>query len=325
MKAIVCPALGQDLIVKNDCDNPVLSHGQVRIRIAAAGVNFADTLMIGGTYQEPLTPPFIPGLELSGKIIETGPGVTRARVGDSVIAVVVGGAWAEEIVTDQANVFVLPPHLDLIEAAGFPIVYGTSLGALARAQLKAGETLVVLGASGGVGLTAVEIGSQWGATVIACASSPEKLAIAAQYGATHTLDSTAPDLRGRIKALTGGKGADVAYDPVGGLLFEEALRSMQAGGRMLVIGFASGKVPPVPANILLVKNITVIGYNWGGYKKIDRAAFIQSVEDSIALWASGRLKPHVSNILPLDQAPQALELLKNRTATGKVVLQVAEL
>ncbi len=321
MRAISCPALGQDLIV-TEVERQPLGPGQVRIKIAAAGVNFADTLMIVGTYQEPLTPPFVPGLELSGHVIETAPGVTRTKVGDRVIAVVVGGAWAEETVTDEANVFPLPDHLDLIQAAGFPIVYGTSLGALAKAELKAGESLVVLGASGGVGLTAVEIGSQWGAEVIACASSPEKLAVAKDYGAKHLLDSTLPDLRGRIKALTEGKGAHVSYDPVGGLLFEESLRSMRAGGRMLVIGFASGKVPPIPANILLVKNITVIGYNWGGYKKIDRAAFIRSVEDSIALWAEGRLKPHVSNVLDLDQAPQALDLLRTRAATGKVVLKI---
>lgn len=321
MRAISCPALGQDLIV-TEADPQPLGPGQVRIKVAAAGVNFADTLMIAGTYQEPLAPPFIPGLELSGHVTEVGSGVTRAKTGDRVIAVVVGGAWAEETVTDEANVFPLPDHLDLTLAAGFPIVYGTSLGALAQAGLKAGETLVVLGAGGGVGLTAVEVGSQWGAEVIACASSPEKLAVAQDYGAKHLLDSTLPDLRGRIKALTGGRGAHVSYDPVGGLLFEESLRSMRAGGRMLVIGFASGKVPPIPANILLVKNITVIGYNWGGYKKIDRAAFIRSVEDSIGLWAEGRLKPHVSNILDLDLAPQALDLLKTRAATGKVVLKV---
>lgn len=323
MRAVSCPGLGQELIVI-DGERPALGAGQVRIKIAAAGVNFADTLMIGGTYQEQLTPPFVPGLELSGHVTEIAPGVTRVRVGDRVIAVVVGGAWAEETVTDEVNVFPLPGHLDLIEAAGFPIVYGTSLGALAKAGLQAGESLVVLGASGGVGLTAVEIGSQWGAEVIACASSPEKLAVAARYGATHLLDSTLPDLRGRIKALTGGRGAHVSYDPVGGLLFEESLRSMRSGGRMLVIGFASGKVPPIPANILLVKNITVIGYNWGGYKKIDRPAFIRSVEDSIALWAEGRLKPHVSNVLDLDQASLALDLLKTRAATGKVVLRVGD-
>ena len=320
---MVCPLLGQNPVIESR-DPPVLTLGHVRIRVAAAGLNFADSLLIAGHYQEKLTAPFIPGFELSGIVTEVAADVSTCKPGHRVLASVVGGAWAEEVVVPWKDVHVLPPHLDLIQAAGFPVAYGTSHLALVKAQLRAGETLVVHGAGSGVGLTAVEIGASLGATVIACAGSAEKLEIALAHGAAHGLDSRAENLRERIKALTDGMGADVAYDPVGGSAFDETLRSTRPGGRILVIGFASGQVPQIPANIVLVKNISVLGFSWNAYRKIDPELMRQSLETCIDLWAKGKLRPHVSHVAPLDQAVAAMELLKNRTATGKVVLQVAD-
>lgn len=324
MKAVVCSALGQNPQI-GPAPIPDLIAGHVRIRVAAAGLNFADSLLIAGKYQEKLPPPFIPGFELSGEVLETAPDVTTCQPGDRVLASVIGGAWAEQAVVPWQDVHVLPPQTNFIEAAGFPVAYGTSHLALTKAGLRAGETLVVHGASGGVGLTAVEIGAGLGATVIACAGSPEKLDIARSHGASHTLASGSPDLRDRIKALTAGKGADLTYDPVGGEAFDASLRSTRPGGRILVIGFASGTIPAIPANILLVKNITVLGFSWNAYRSIDPVAMRQSLADCIDLWSRGKLHPHVSHVLPLDAALDGMELLKNRTATGKVILQVADL
>jgi len=323
MKAMVCPGLGQNLQIETRT-LAFLEMGHVRIKVIAAGVNFADSLLLSGNYQEKLAPPFIPGFEFSGVVLEVASDVTSCKVGDRVLAAVIGGAWAEEAIAHWHDVHVLPDHLDLIQAAGFPIAYGTSHLALLKAHLQTGETLVVHGASGGVGLTAVEIGAGIGASVIACASSPEKLSIALEHGAAHGLDSRSENLRDQIKSLTNGKGADVVYDPVGGSAFEDSLRSTRQGGRIVIIGFASGTVPQIPANILLVKNITVLGFSWNAYRKIDPALMRHSLKNCIDLWAAGKLHPHVSQVLPLEQAADALDLLKNRTATGKVILQVAE-
>jgi NADPH2:quinone reductase len=323
MRALVCPGLGQSLQLQ-ELPPPKLGTEQVRIRVIAAGLNFADQLLLTGKYQEKLTSPFVPGFELSGEVIEVGNCVSSCKAGDRVLAAVIGGAWATEAVVHWHDVHVLPVSADLIQAAGFPIAYGTSHLALSKAGLKAGETLVVHGASGGVGLTAVEIGAGLGARVIACASSEEKLKIALEHGATIGLNSRSETLRDQIKDATDGLGAHVAYDPVGGEAFDTSLRSTRAGGRIIVIGFASGTIPQIPANILLVKNIAVLGFSWNAYRTIDPAAMRQSLADCIELWNRGRVHPHVSNVLPLDQVDQGMELLKNRTATGKVILQVAD-
>ncbi len=320
MKAMVCAALGGPLAL-SDLPPPALPPGGVRITVAAAGVNFADTLLIAGKYQEKLAPPFAPGMELAGTVTEVAPGVATCKLGDRVMAVVTGGAWAEEAVAAETDVFVLPDTVDFVTAAAFPIAWGTSHHALGhKARLAAGETLVVHGAAGGVGLTAVAVGRALGATVIATAGGPEKLRVALEHGAHHAIDSRAEDVRARIKELTGGRGADVVYDPVGGDLFEASLRSIAPDGRILAIGFASGTVPRIPANILLVKNVTVIGYWWGAYRKLDPASLRRSMAELLAWLAQGRIRQHVSATLPLAEAEAALAMLKDRRATGKLVL-----
>lgn len=322
MRAIVCSTPGGP-IAPAELPSPPLPANGVRIKVAAAGVNFADALLIAGRYQERLEPPFAPGMELAGTVIEVADGVTTCKPGDRVMALMTGNAWAEEAVAAASDVFVLPDGLDFVTAAGFPVAYGTSHLALKhKAGLKAGETLVVHGAAGGVGLTAVEVGAVLGATVIATAGGPDKVRVALDHGARHGIDYKAEDIRARVKELTGGRGADVVYDPVGGEVFDASLRSIAPDGRILVIGFASGTVPQIPANILLVKNATVIGYWWGAYRKLNPALVRESMLEALAWWAAGRLKPHVSTTLPLDEAPKALDMLKGRAATGKVVLRV---
>lgn len=320
MRAIVCPAFGAALELR-ELARPHLAPSQVRIRVAAAGVNFADTLFVAGKYQEKVEPPLVPGMELAGTVTELGAAVTGLAVGDRVMAAVTGGAFAEEAVAEQTDVICLPDSLDFVTAAGFPVAYGTShLGLTAKAGLRAGEVLVVHGAAGGVGLTAVELGRALGATVIATAGGPDKVQVALDHGAHYGIDYKAEDIRERVKALTGGRGADVVYDPVGGDVFDASLRSIAPDGRILVIGFASGNVPQIPANILLVKNVTVIGYWWGAYRKLNPTLVRDSLAECVQWWAEGRLHPHVSQTLPLEQAADALALLKSRAATGKVVL-----
>jgi len=322
MKAVVCPAFGQDLVV-TDFPAPALRPACVRVRVAAAGVNFADSLITGGKYQEKMEPPFVPGMELAGTVVEVAEDVTVCRVGDRVMATVTGGAFAEEAVVDQTDIYVLPDSLDFVTAAGFPVAYGTShLALTAKAHLKAGETLLVHGAAGGVGLTAVEVGKALGATVIATAGGPDKVRTALEHGADHGIDYKVEDIREKVKALTIGRGADVIYDPVGGSVFDASLRAIAVDGRILVIGFASGTVPQIPANILLVKNVTVIGYYWGAYRKLNLALVRTSMLEALEWWAAGKLSPHVSRTLDLSEAAHAIALLKGRAATGKIVLTV---
>jgi NADPH2:quinone reductase len=322
MRAVICPAFGAPLEF-TEFPAPVPGPGQVRIQVAAAGVNFADSLITAGKYQEPVTPPFVPGMELSGTIAEVGAGVTGFSVGQRVMATVTGGAFAEQAVADVSDVYHLPDPLDFITAAGFPVAYGTShLGLKVKAGLKAGETLVVHGAAGGVGLTAVEVGVALGATVIGTAGGPDKVKVATDHGARFGIDYKVEDIRQRVKDLTDGRGADVIYDPVGGAVFDASLRAIAPDGRILVVGFASGTVPQIPANILLVKNVTVIGYYWGAYRQLNSAQVRSSMQEALDWWAAGKLAPHVSATLPLAQAAQAIAMLKSRAATGKVVLTI---
>ena len=292
--------------------------GEVSIAIAACGLNFADLLMAKGTYQDTPTPPFTLGMEVCGTVLHVGPDVTSPNVGDRVVVFGGSGGLAEEGIFPAARCRIVPDDMPATVAAGFMVAYGTSHLALTRrARLQAGETLLVLGAAGGVGLTAVEIGKALGAKVIAVARGAEKLAVAKAAGADVLIDSTTDDIKARVKAEGG---ADVIYDPVGGETFKAAIGACNREARILVIGFASGLVPPIPANIILVKNITVIGFYWGGYLAFNPEALDTSIAELLALYEQGKLKPHISHVLPLDRAQDALDLLESRTSTGKVVV-----
>lgn len=325
MRAVICRNWGtpKELAV-DEVPAPAMIEGGVRIAVAAAGVNFADTVMIEGRYQNKPPLPFSPGMEAAGRVVEVAPGVTRFKPGDRVFAKVDYGAYAEEVVAEARFAWPIPKGMDMTTAAGFAVVYGTSHLALTdRAGLKAGDILLVHGAAGGVGLTAVEIGKKLGATVIAAASTPAKLEVAAQYGADHVIDTSSEDVRTRVLELTDGRGADVIYDPVGGAAFAASLRSIAWGGRILVIGFASGTIPQVPANILLVKHIGVLGFSWGTYRQHRPDLMTESMETLLKWYAEGALKPRISSTFDLAEAPKALDTLLGRKSTGKVVLTTA--
>ncbi len=322
MRAVMCEKWGgpRDLAWA-EIEPPTLGEGGVRIRVAAAGVNFADTLMIAGHYQNKPPFPFSPGLEVAGEVTECAPDATRVRVGDRVLAFTGYGGFAEQVATAEANVYPIPDAMDFVTAAAFPVVYFTAhFGLDNLVRLAAGETVLVLGAAGGVGIAAVEIAKRMGATVIACAGGPEKIAITRDHGADHGIDHRCEDIRQRAKTLTGGRGVDAVFDPVGGDAFTSALRSTRPGGRILVVGFASGTIPQIPANILLVKNVTVIGYSMGGHRARDPKLADRSIQELYAWWAEGALKPRVSRTVPLKDAAVALEALAGRTSTGKIVL-----
>lgn len=293
--------------------------GEVTLRIAACGLNFADLLMIEGRYQEKPPLPYVPGMEIAGTIDRVGPGVVGLPPGARVAVIAGQGGLAEAGCFPADRCIPLPDDMPFETAAAFPIAYGTSHLALdRRAGLQAGETLLVTGAAGGVGLTAVEIGKLMGARVIAVARGADKLAIARAAGADHLIDSDTTDLREGLKALGG---VDVAYETIGGAIFEAAMGAMLPEGRMLTIGFAGGTVPQVAANRLLVKNLSVIGLYWGGYLTFRPDVLRNSLEQLFAWYGAGRLKPHVSHVLPLSRADQALALLRERRSTGKVVVR----
>ncbi|HLY91646.1 MAG TPA: NADPH:quinone oxidoreductase family protein [Candidatus Angelobacter sp.] len=325
MRAVLCKEWGgPDKLVVEDVPSPPIKEGAVRIAVHAAGINFADLLLISGQYQEKPAFPFTPGMEGAGVVTEVGAGVTGFKVGDRVMALTGTGSYAEEIVVEANRVYPIPDKMDFPSAAGFPVVYGTSHGAFDwRAHLKPGEWLLVHGAAGGVGLTAVELGRVMGAKVIACAGSPEKLEIARQYGADHLIDYSREDIRERVKAITGGHGADVVYDPVGGDAFDASLRSIAWGGRIIIIGFAAGKISQIPANIVLVKNIDIIGFYWGSHMARKPELLRESYAKLLDWFEQGKLKPHVSAQLDLKEVAQAMTLLRDRKSTGKVVLTMS--
>ena len=301
---------------------PVPAKGEIVVRVEAVGLNFADMLSIQGKYQVRQSPPFIPGMELAGVVEALGPGVDGPAPGTRVLATCPAGALAERISLPARRLTPLPDAMGFEEAAGFPIAYGTSHLALTHtARLQPGETVFVTGAAGGVGLTAVEIGKRLGARVIASARGADRLAIARQAGADVVIDSDAPGLK---EALRAEGGVDVVYDVVGGLAFDQALRACKPEGRLLAIGFASGEVPQVPANLLLVKNLTVSGFWYGGYESHAPQRVADSMAQLLRWRAEGAIRPHVSQVLPFDAFPEGLALLRDRKATGKVVIRVQD-
>ncbi|WP_438942696.1 NADPH:quinone oxidoreductase family protein [Primorskyibacter marinus] len=303
-----------------DLPLPEPGPSEIRIRIAACGLNFADLLMQKGTYQDTPALPFVPGMEVAGEVDAVGEGVDGFQPGARVAVFGGHGGLAEYGCFPAARAVKLPDAMPFAEAAAFQIAYGTSHVALShRARLQPGETLLVLGAAGGVGLTAVEIGKLMGATVIACARGADKLQIARDMGADHLIDTETADLRAEVKALGG---ADVVYDPVGGDLFKAAFRACNPEARILPIGFASGDVPQIPANHLLVKNISVLGLYWGGYMAFRPDVITDSLAELLRWYEEGRIHPHVSHLLPLSSAAEGMDLLRNRRSTGKVVIEI---
>jgi NADPH2:quinone reductase len=326
MRAALCKEWGgPDKLAVGEAPSPPIREGAVRVAVHAAGINFADLLLVSGQYQEKPAFPFTPGMEAAGVVSEVGAGVTSLKAGDRVAALTGTGSYADEVVVDAGRVFPIPAAMDFVTAAGFPVAYGTSHGAFDwRAHLKPGEWLLVHGAAGGVGLTAVEIGKAMGARVIACASSPEKLALAQSRGADFLIDYSREDIREQVKKITGGRGADVIYDPVGGDAFDASLRSVAWEGRVIIIGFASGRIPQAPANLALVKNIDIIGFYWGSYQARKPELLRQSYAQLFRWFEEGKLKPHVSERFDLSKVAQALDLLRQRKSTGKVVLTMGE-
>jgi NADPH2:quinone reductase len=322
MRAVVCKELiGPAGLVVEERPVPEPGPGEVRIRVRAAGLNFADTLMIKGQYQDKPPLPFVPGLEIAGQIARCGEGVAGFTPGERVMATLDHGGFAEEAVTQASNVVRLPDSIDYPTAAGFAIAYGTAYGALLWAgRLQRGETLLVHGAAGGVGLATVECGRALGARVIATARGRDHLEVARDHGADALIDTASEDVRARVRELTEGHGANVVFDPFGGELFEASLRSIAWAGRILVVGFASGQIPQIPANLLLVKNSAAIGFYWGSYRRHDPARVHASFETLLRWHTEGRIRPHVSALHPLPEARSALALLLARRSTGKVVL-----
>lgn len=322
MKALVCKAFGPpESLVIEDRSDPVPGDGEVCIDVRAAGLNFPDLLVVSGNYQVKTPPPFIPGGEAAGIVSAVGPGVSRFQPGDRVIAMPGLGAFAEKCTVHETLCYPLPEALDFAQGAGFTVAYATSYHALRQsAQLRSGETVLVLGAAGGVGTSAVEIASAMGARVIAAASSEEKLAFAREVGADECIDYSEGGLRDAVRALTDGRGVDVVYDPVGGDLAQEALRSLAWHGRYLVIGFASGQIPSFPANIALLKEASVIGVWWGTWTRNHPDDALQNLVELVAMVEDGTLKPRVTGRYPLDRYVEAFAAIGGRQARSKVVL-----
>ena len=322
MKAVLCKAFGPpESLVVEETPSPIAGPGEVVVSVKAAGVNFPDVLIIQNKYQVKPPLPFSPGSEVAGVVKSVGEGVARVKAGDEVFAFTTYGGFAEEVKTDGSRLLPIPAGMSFTSAAAFGLTYATSDHALRdRGELKAGETLLVLGAAGGVGLAAIEIGKALGARVIACASTDDKLAVCREHGADATINYASEDLRDRIKALTDGRGADVVYDPVGGAYTELALRSIAWRGRLLVVGFAAGDIPRIPLNLTLLKGCSIVGVYWGEFTRREPARFADAMRQLGDWYAAGALRPHVSATFPLDRASEALALMADRKVKGKVVV-----
>ena len=324
MKAVLCVEHGQpELLVVRDIPTPEPGRDQVRIRVEAAGLNFPDALMIQNLYQSKPPLPFSPGGEAAGVVDAVGEGVTDVKVGDRAAALTGHGAFAEFVLVDRVRVVPIPDAMPSDVAAGFIMTYATSHHALKqRARLQPGETLLVMGAAGGVGLTAVELGKVMGAHVIAAASTDEKLALCREYGADETINYATANLKDEVKRLTGGKGVDVIYDPVGDKYAEPAFRSIGWNGRYLVIGFAGGNIPSLPLNLPLIKGASIVGVFWGAFTAAEPDLHRANMNELLEWYTAGKLKPHVSKRFTLDDGPAAIRWMMDRKATGKVVVTV---
>lgn len=324
MKAVLCKAFGPAAnLVLEDIASPVAKKKEILLEVHAAGVNFPDTLIIEGKYQFKPPFPFSPGGEAAGVIAAVGEKITHLNVGDRVMALTGWGSFAEHVAVPGYNVLPIPDGMDFTTAAAFSMTYGTSMHALKqRAHLQSGETLLVLGASGGVGLAAVEIGKAMGARVIAAASSAEKLDVAKNAGADVLINYTETNLKDELKRLTDGNGVDVIYDPVGGDLFDLAIRSIAWNGRLLVVGFASGRIPELPVNLALLKGASVVGVFWGAFAQRQPQDNAANFAQLFKWFAQGKLKPLVSRVYPLEEAGEAIDALGQRRAVGKVVVGV---
>lgn len=327
MKAILCKEYGPpERLAYEETDDPSPGKGEVLIGVHAAGVNFPDTLIIEGKYQFKPDPPFSPGGEVAGEVLEVGEGVTHVNRGDRVMALMTYGGFAERAVVPAFGVIPMPPEMPWNEGAGFPLVYGTVIHALKqRGRLAKGETLLVLGAAGGVGLAAVQIGKLMGARVIAAASSQDKLDLCKAHGADELVNyAEGEPLKEQVKALTDGNGADVIFDPVGGDAFDQCLSCINWDGRLLVIGFASGRIPEAAANRILLKGCAVVGVFWGKFAQLDPQTNMANFMELIQWYNQGKFKPEVSRTYPLARAADALNDMLARKATGKLVLEVGE-
>jgi NADPH:quinone reductase len=326
MKAVLCREYGPpESLTVEEVDDPTAGDGQVVVDVKACAVNFPDVLIIQNLYQFKPPLPFSPGAEVAGVVSSVGAGVDGVTVGDRVLASTGWGGLAEQVAVGADSLIPVPDTMDFGAASSFLYAYGTSHYALKdRAHLQAGETLVVLGAAGGVGLAAVELGALLGATVIAAASSDDKLELCQEYGASMTVNYATEDLKARIRELTGGAGADVIYDPVGGPYSEPALRAIAWGGRFLVIGFAAGEIPAIPLNLALLKGCDIVGVFWGAFVGRYPEQHRRNVEELMGWWRDGKLRPHVSSTYPLDRAAEAIRELADRKAKGKVVVTIGD-
>lgn len=324
MKAVLCKAFGPaDTLVIEEVNSPEIKKNEVLLDVHAAGINFPDTLIIEGKYQFKPPFPFSPGGEAAGVISAVGEKVSHLQVGQRVMALTGWGSCAEQVAVPAYNILPMPEGMDFPTAAAFSMTYGTAIHALKqRGALQEGETLLVLGASGGVGLAAIEIGKAMGARVIAAASSAEKLEVARQAGADELINYHDEDVRERLKTLTKGQGVDVIIDPVGGDLFETVFRSIAWNGRMLVIGFASGTIPSLPANLPLLKGAAVIGVFWGAFAQRQPQDNVANFQQLFAWYTQGKLKPLVSQTFPLEETAAAINTLGARKAVGKLVIKV---
>jgi len=322
MKTLLCKELGHpSKLVLEDVPSPTPKKNEVLITVKACSVNFPDTLVVQGLYQFKPDLPFAPGSDVAGVVKEVGEGVTHVKPGDDVFGLVQTGGFAEEAIIPAQSVFPKPPMMDYKQAASFMMAYGTSYYALKdRAKLKEGETLLVLGASGGVGLAAVELGKQMGAKVIAAASTADKLALCKEYGADEIINYKEEDLKKRVKEVTGGKGADVVYDPVGGDYTEAALRATAWEGRFLIIGFPAG-IAKIPMNLPLLKGCQIVGVFWGSFAMRNPNGNMKNTMDIIQMFAKNQLKPHIHGVYSLENGAQALIEMMDRKVKGKVIIE----